>query len=302
MSRLNGEFHQTFEELKREARTAIDRGHWDAALALYERTIAWAEAHGDKDACDMEHCNRSSILVAQGRGESVISELRKILLSSSNPEICHIAANNVSRFHEMRNQNQRGLFYARLSLDHARRTGKPESVARSQNQIGLLLVRDSYFEEARDCFGEALELLPQEPSRDSAIILYNLGYCHSVLGDVQLGFSRLFRSLRILKRHRGEVWELYPRLGLAYAYLEVERPVRAAVHARRGLLLAEDAGITWQVKNALYLLGESEKLSGDEIQAHRTFTRLQQEFYPEDPVIPDFLMATDVRKLINLMA
>ncbi|MEM7350439.1 MAG: hypothetical protein AAF657_06510, partial [Acidobacteriota bacterium] len=60
--------------------------------------------------------------------------------------------------------------------------------------------------------------------------------------------------------------------------------------------------MTWQVKNALYLLGESEKLSGNEFQAHRHFTRLQREFYPDDPVIPDFLMATDVRKLINLMA
>ena len=91
-------------------------------------------------------------------------------------------------------------------------------------------------------------------------------------------------------------------VGLAYGYLEIDRPRRARDHARRGLRLAEEVEIPWQIKNALYLLGESEKLSGNEVMAHRHFSRLQQDFYPEDPVIPDFLMATDVRKLINLMA
>lgn len=302
MSRRHEESRAYFEGLRQQVRDEVDHGNWEAAVALCDRAIAWAEAHGDRDTRDLEHCNRSSILVNQGRGEGVISKLRQILLSSSSPEICYHAANNISRFHEMRNEGERGTFYARLSLDHAKRTEQPAPIARSYNQLGLLLVRDSYFEEARDCFSQALERLSPEPSADGAIILYNLGYCHTVLGHPKPGFSHLFQSLRILKRSGAEVWELYPRLGLSFAYLEVERPDRAAVHARRGLFLAEEAGMTWQVKNALYLLGESEKLSGNEGDAHHYFTRLQQEFYPDDPVIPDFLMATDVRKLINLMA
>lgn len=294
--------YEYYEALRARAREAVTQGNLDEALSLCERTIAWAEEFGDQEAIHREHCNRSSILVNQGRGEGIMSKLRQILLSSSNPEICYQAANNISRFHEMRNEGERGLFYARLSLDHAKRTQKQAPVARSYNQIGLFLVRDSYFEEAEDCFFNALTLLPDVPSHDRAIILHNLGYCQTMLGHSSRAFSYLFQSLRITRRHGAEIWEMYPRLGLSFAYLEIDRPQRAAVHARRGLFLAEQADIHWQLKNALYLLGESEKLCGNEVAAHRTFTRLQEQFYPDDPVIPDFLMVTDVRKMINLMA
>ena len=108
--------------------------------------------------------------------------------------------------------------------------------------------------------------------------------------------------MRTTLKHKASAWEMFPRLGLSFAYLEIDRPERAVIHARRGLDLAEQAGVQAQMKNALYLLGEAEKLSGNEPEAHLYFTRLQEEFYPQDPVIPDFLMVTDVRKLINLMA
>ncbi len=301
MSRRHEESYQQFEALRHRARLEVNRGDWQAALATCDLAITWAEEFGDRDARDLAHCNRAGILVNQGRGGGDISKLRRILLSSTNPEICHQVANNIARFHEHRKESKQGMFYARLALDHAKRTRKPEYISRSYNQLGLLLGRDSYFEEANDCFGEALGLLPEEPGRDRAMILYNLGYCQTLLGHSMRGFSLLFSSLRMFKRE-GEVWEMYPQLGLSFAYLELDRPGRSAAHARRGLLLAEEVGMTWQVKNALYLLGESEKLCGHELSAHRFFTRLQREFYPDDPVIPDLLMMTDVRKLINLMA
>jgi hypothetical protein len=57
-----------------------------------------------------------------------------------------------------------------------------------------------------------------------------------------------------------------------------------------------------QVKNALYLLGEAANLSGKPEEAQRYFARLQQQFYPDALYLPGFLMAVDVRKLINLHA
>ncbi len=302
MSRRPEESYQHFEALRHQAREEVNRGNWQAALAICDRAIAWADEFGDRDSRDLAHCNRGSILVTQGRGENVITRLRQVLLSSSNPEICYQAAYNISRYHEMRQESDRGLFYARLSLDHAQRSQKPEPIARSYNQLGLMLVRQSYFDRAGECYTKALEVLPAEHGVDGAIVVYNLGYCQIMLGRSTAGFSRLFRSLRILRRLGAEAWEMFPRLGLSFAYLEIDRPERAAVHARRGLALAQEAGVQWQVKNGLYLLGEAEKLCGNELLAHRYFTRLQEEFYPEDPVIPDFLMVADVRKLINLMA
>ena len=294
--------YEHFERLREQSRREVDRGRWESALALCNRTVAWAEMYGGQDEYDQEFCNYSGILVAQGGGDQVISKLRQILLSSSNPKICYHAAYNISRFHEMRQQSERGLFYARLCLDHAKKTQQAEPIARSHNQLGLLLVRDSYFEEAADAFGEALSVLAREPSQDLALVLSNLGCCQVMLGRLTPGFSHLYKSLRMVRKQCADISEICPRMGLSFAYLEIDRPERATVHAERALLLAEQAEIQWQVKNALYLLGESEKLSGDEFRAHRTFTRLQREYYPEDPVIPDFLMATNVRKMINLMA
>lgn len=300
MSRQQGSYEQ-FEALRKRIREEVNRGDWQTALAECDRAIAWAEEFGDRDTRDLALCNRSSILVSQGAGSDVITRLKQILLSSSKPEICHQAALNISRFHEMRNENERGVFYARLSIDHAERSEQSEPIARGYNQLGLLLTRQSYFEEAGGSFSQALEVLP-EPGRDRAILLSNLGYSQIMIGRVSSAFSNLIASLRMIRREGVEVWEMFPRLSLSFAYLEIDRPIRAANHARKGLELAEEAGMDWQVKNALYLLGESEKLAGNELDAHRYFTRLQRDFYPDDPVIPDFLMATDLRKLINLMA
>ncbi len=302
MSRRSEQSYETFEALRHQAREEINHGRWQEALEVCDQAIAWAEEFGNRDACDLANCNRASILVNLGRGEDVITTLRKILLSSSNPEICYQAAHNISRFHEMRKEDQRGMFYARLSLDHAQQSGKPEPIARCHNHLGLLLVRQSYFDRACECYTKALSLLPPELGIDGALIVYNLAYSQIMLGQSAEGFAGLFRSLRRLKSLQSGAWEMYPRLGLSFAYLEIDRPRRAAIHARRGLFLAQEAEVQWQTKNALYLLGEAEKLCGNERTAHHYFTRLQEEFYPDDPVIPDFLMVTDARKLINLMA
>jgi len=68
------------------------------------------------------------------------------------------------------------------------------------------------------------------------------------------------------------------------------------------LRMAEATGQVDAVKNALYLLGEAANLSGDGSLAREHFTRLQQEFFPDATYLPGFLLAVDVRKLINLHA
>ena len=302
MSLRNEECYEHFESLRKQARKEVNRGNWQAALALFDEAVLWAEELGDRNDRDLAHCNRAGILIAPGHGEEVVGTMRQILLSSPNPDICYHAAYNISRFHEFRKESERGLFYARLCLDHAKRSKQSEAMARGHNQIGHLLVRDSYFEEARESYQQALSLISTRDSADRSIILTNIGYCQIILGRHTQGFTWLFESLRIARRCQAEAWQMMAHLGLSYAYLEIDRPRRARTHAHRGLLLAEEVEISWQIKNALYLLGESEKLSGNELTAHRYFSRLQREFYPDDPVIPDFLMATDVRKLINLLA
>jgi len=112
----------------------------------------------------------------------------------------------------------------------------------------------------------------------------------------------LYRCLRSARRHGWERLEMIARIDLCYAHLELGRLEAAERHGRRGLELGESIGETDWVKNALYLLGEVAVLSGSASRGYAWFHELQHRFYPEQPHLPELLLAVDVRKLINLRA
>ena len=56
------------------------------------------------------------------------------------------------------------------------------------------------------------------------------------------------------------------------------------------------------IKNALYLLGEVAHLSDDVEAARGYFGRLHRDFFPDAGYLPEFLLAVDIRKLVNLHA
>jgi Tfp pilus assembly protein PilF len=89
-------------------------------------------------------------------------------------------------------------------------------------------------------------------------------------------------------------------LDLCFAHLELRRFADAWRHGHRALALGPTAGGDTE-KNALYLLGEVANLAGDDQRAQDYFSRLQR-FYPDAPFLTDFLLAIDVRKVINLKA
>ncbi len=290
------------EELRRQTRVEVDRGHLDRALDLCDEAIDLARELGDRELVDQAICNKSGILVIQGQGDRVVGELRQILLRSSSAANNFQAAYVVSQFHELREERERSLFYARLALDHAERSKELEFVAKGNNRIANLLMADSYFEEACTHYGQALELLPEDYHLDRALLWSNTGYCQVVLGHYNRGLKYLSRSLQLVRRKCAATWERFPCLGLSYAYLELARLDQARTHGGRALRQSELAESPEQIKNSLYLLGETEKLAGNEWQAWQYFRRLQGEFYPDQPEITDLLMATDIRKLVNLMA
>src|SRR4029077_11697847 len=106
-------------------------------------------------------------------------------------------------------------------------------------------------------------------------------------------------SLATLRRIGAERYQLHPRLDLCFAHLESGRPRSAELHGRKALAIAESIGDADATKNALYLLGEAASLQGDSFGARRYFSRLQESYFPDQPYLPSFLMAIDVRKLIN---
>lgn len=291
---------EQYESVREQANRSIDRGDLQAALETFGRALDIARGLGDVRVCDQARCNLASVEVELGQAGRV-GELAQILLRSRDAENCFFAAYNLARFHELRKDAPKALRYARIAQDHARKLS-PERRAMSHNQIGNLLLAESWFKEAAREYAHALRLLPEGRPVKRALILDNLGYCHAVRGRRKEGFRALFASLRTLRREGARRYEILPRLSLCYAYLEHGRVDRALRHGAAVLAMAQRFGDTEAHKNALFLLGEAQKQAGDELAARRHFRQLQESFYPAENYLPDLLLVVDVRQMVNLKA
>lgn len=89
---------------------------------------------------------------------------------------------------------------------------------------------------------------------------------------------------------------------LCFGYMELGRWRYAWHHGCRALELAQEFGTMDVVKNSLYLLGNLEKTVGDIGSASDYFQRLQQEFYPDNKDLPQFMLCFETRDLVNLRA
>jgi tetratricopeptide (TPR) repeat protein len=291
-----------FEELRIHGAQAIEAGRLEEAERYFDEAFAWAQQHGDANLVDLALCNRAAAAIDLGRGERELPRLREILMRGADPVNCRIAAYNIARYYELNKSFKKALFYGQIARDRSEHLGRRDWLASSHNLIGNLLLAESFFEKACAEFEQALALSAENAVVRRALIKDNLGYCYVVQGRYSEGFRLLFESYRSL-RHAGAIrYSVLPRVALCFAYLEVGRPERALRCGREALETIEATGGSEMLKNVLYLLGEAANLNGDLDLARIYFGRLQREFYPEAGYLPDFLLAIDVRKLINLKA
>ncbi len=294
-----------FEELRVRGAQAIEAGRLEEAEQLFEQALSWARQNGDANLVDLALCNRAAAAIDLGRGERELPRLREILMRNADPVNCRIAAYNIARHYDLNKQFKKALFYAQIARDRSEHLGRQEWLASSHNQIGNLLLAESFFDKACWEFEQALTFAADDAGDAEvrgAMIKDNLGYSYIVLGRLKDGFRLLFESYRSLRRIGAIRYAVEPRVSLCFAYLEAGRPGRALLCGRSALVLAEAEGAVYAMKNLLYLLGEAANLSGDLDLARHYFSRLQREFYPDAGYLPDFLLAIDVRKLINLKA
>jgi tetratricopeptide (TPR) repeat protein len=291
-----------FFVLREEAIETANRGELETAVTLFDRALATARQTGDQNLIDLGLCGRSAAAIELGRGSDCLPSLREILVRNAEPSNCWVAAYNIARVYELTRNYKKALFYARLARDRAETLGRVEWRASSHNMIGNLLLAESFVEEATHEYEKALTLVPEEMTLRRARIHDNVGYCRVLQGRCREGLALLYSSLRALRRRRAEHYLISTHLDLCFAHLEIKRLRYARRHGEAALALATRQGDDDAVKNALYLLGQTATLAGDEVRAHAFFRRLQRDYYPDNPHVADFLMSVDVRQMINLRA
>ena len=292
----------TFEELKSRGEKAVRAGQLEEAQALFDQALTWAREQGEQPQVDLGICNRAAVVIEMGRGDGEVPHLREILVRNVDPFICQLAAYNISRHYELTKNYKKSLFYARIALERAGVLGRRDWLASSHNLIGNTLLAESFIVEACREYEKALEYAPQEPTAARGQILDNLGYCRVLQGRHHEGYRLLYESLRILKRCGAQRYEISVRLDLCFAHLETSRLRLSHRHGTAALALAEAMEDQASVKNALYLLGEVAHLSDDVEAARGYFGRLHRDFFPDAGYLPEFLLAVDIRKLVNLHA
>ena len=291
-----------FEDLKQRGHQAVEAGCLDEAAEIFDRALELAQEHGEPRLIDLAVCNRAAVAIVLGRGKSELPQLREILVRNGDPVNCRLAAYNIARYFELTKNFKKALFYARIARERAEQQERLDWVASSHNLVGNILLAESQLSEACTEFEKALALMPQDPTVWRARILDNLGYCRILQQRYPEGYALLYESLRLLRRHSAGRYQISTRLDLCFAHLETGRYGHARHQGTVALNLAEAAGENDSVKNALYLLGEAASLSGDTAAAREHFSRLQREFFPEAGYLTGFLLAVDVRKLVNLHA
>lgn len=295
--------HSTeFDDLRNLGQKAVEEGNLEEAEARFDQALGWARDHGSDRQRDLALCNRAAVAIELRCDESQVAQLREVLLRNSDPTNSLLAAYHISIFYQLSTKNhKKSLFYARIAHGRAELLDRPNLLASCHNQLGNALLGESFVDEACREYETALKLMP-ESSIWRARILDNMGYCRVLQKRYDEGYAFLYESLQMLRRLNADRYQVSTRLDLSFAHLETGRYGHALRQGITALGLAERTGQGDAVKNALYLIGEAANLSGDLGAASNHFRRLQKEFFPEAPYLPNFLLAVDVRKLINLHA
>ncbi|MCB1009224.1 MAG: hypothetical protein KDB94_10050 [Acidobacteria bacterium] len=279
----------------------VEAGRLEEALPLIESALEWLAGEDDPVTEARVRCNRARVAIELGLEGGYAAELRDVLVANADVESAYLAAYSLARFYELRKEARKARFYAQLARDRAEGLDA-DRLGSSLNQLANVLVSESRFDEAAATYAQALELCVTDVFSRRSVILFNLGYCETLLGRRREGYRHLVLAVRALRRQGARRHETLARLDLAFALLENGKPRAARRHAQRAFDLARETGQDDAEKNALYLLGAAANELGDRFTAKRWYSQLQAGYFPEQDYLPELLLQVDVRNLVNLKA
>ncbi len=294
---------RAYDDLTRAARRAFIEGRLEAAAELFERARL---AAGDPVEADRAFCNRCAVLVELEAVGSEVSELKRILLRTTDPKTRWMAAYYTALAYDLQGDRDGALNFSSRALSLAEALGEAETEAATANLLGNLALAASRFEEAEAAYEKALDryrLLEEEPAvLMRAQVEDNLGYTRICTDRLAEGIALCERSRDTMRRLGANHYLPQPLQDLCYGYLLDGRLDAARTHGEEGLELAFDIDDRLIVKNLLFLLAEVAVREGDRFRAKRFLGELAR-WYPEigpSEEIVDLFLSMDLTRVVNL--
>jgi tetratricopeptide (TPR) repeat protein len=299
---MDGDRLSRYSDLTAEGNTFVCRGDFGRAINNFERAVTLAEDLQDHSLLIKALCNLSTARLASGDIRAAEKGLREILLKSRDPQAIFVTSSNLASALRRQGRLDRALLYAKRALRACEQIDNYSWKATCHNLIGNIYMNMSYLDDAVAEYHFALSLSEEGGLGTSYPVDYikeNLGYCLLLKKRYRQGIAIILEALQVALNNGNTrcVGECYQ--DLSFAYMQIKEYERAREHGERAFEIATKQDYKDIVKNCCYLLGEINLLIGDEAKSDFYFDRLQ-EFYPNVPVLKDFLRTFDVSSIINL--
>lgn len=287
---------------------AMMRGELDRAQRDFEDALVMAHEvlDEDPDAVDKAQVNLAMIRVQRHEDDLAERGLREVLLRSANDDVIRLAAHCLAKVLSHKNEHEKALRFARLSLEKARLSGDSLRIHSALSLLGAVYGNQSYLDEALDHYEQALSILEQNPLKEPAHHAFYwsaamdwIGYTLVLSGRHEEGRIKLEQAYERARAFGITDTAAEIASDLCFACLQLGRLEQARMFGEASLEIAESQALEHLRRNGYYLMGETCSRMGDDEAADAYFKKLG-EFYPQLPFLSDFLRQYDISAMINL--
>ncbi len=291
-----------YSEVTAEGTLQVERGEFRPAADQFEAALQIARELNDQHLIHRAVCNLSTARLSQGQIQESEKGLREILLKSSDPNIIFIASSNLASALRRQGRLQKALLYAKRALRATESINDYKFKATCHNLIANIYLNMSYLDDAMAEYRFALALSQRGGLGTSYPVDYikeNLGYCCLLKKRYRQGIAIILEALQISLANGNTRCLVECYQDLCFAYMQLKELKRAEEYGEKAREIAAEKDYKDILKNCYYLLGEVNLLMENEERSDFYFDRLQ-EFYPNLPVLKQFLRTFDVSNIINL--
>ncbi len=283
------------EELRQKGLSCLRANAVEEALSHFNQALNEAT---DPETIELLKINKSRALIAMTMSGPEVQLLPQIIMRRGNLRHVYLAAYNLQYKFRLENELTRARMYGRIALEAADEAGELDWKHPVLLELGNICLLDSHNAEAVKFYEDVLALLGEVPQHrlSRAFAYQNLGYCLLVENRTDEGLRLIHDAISLMEQAGAEGFLAESYIDLCLGYLDKEQLDFAGHYGEIGLSMATEDR---QIRNAHYLLGEVAYKSGDQATAERHFSHLAS-YYPDFPHLKDFLLAIDLRGMVNL--